>query len=112
MDYLRPSPEMQILFPSCFFIFSLYLFSQARKEKHLIFGIRDGAFSVVQSSVKQSWHSQISLPSRRAGSPDHIIGQFANFCSSLEVWFENVAVKMKTLEVKRAKFGMEKDLVE
>ena len=56
--------------------------------------------------------SQISLPSRRAGSPDHIIGQFANFCSSLEVWFENVAVKMKTLEVKRAKFGMEKDLVE
>jgi hypothetical protein len=43
------------------------LFYQAREEKHMLFGVRIGAFSVVHSSAKQSWYFQIFLPTRRAG---------------------------------------------
>ena len=41
-------------------------FYQAREEKHTLFGVRIGAFSVVHSSARQYWSFKISLSTRRA----------------------------------------------
>ena len=59
-------PALDIFSAQCAVLAAQFSSCQTRKEKHLLFGVRLGAFSVVHPSGKQPFSFYISLSTRRA----------------------------------------------